>query len=78
MEIYYVLACVFGFGMAAIAGYGIWRPDFLKGKSVVPVTILSLVLFALTLGASIVGAINEENEEGGKAALESKAAAEAP
>lgn len=69
LNVYYVLACVFGLGFAAIAAYGIWvNPDFLKGKSLAPVAIVSVLLFGATLGSAIAGAMNEAvEEEGGKA-----------
>ncbi len=56
MELFYSLACVFGLGLVAISVYGIWvKPDFLKGKSVAPVAVVSLLLFGATLGSAIVG-----------------------
>jgi hypothetical protein len=64
LNAYYVLACVFGLGLAAIAAYGTWvKPDFLRDKSAVPLTLVSVLLFAATLGSAIAGAIEEGQPE---------------
>ncbi len=63
LNAYYVLACVFGLGFAAIAAYGVWiKPDFLRDKSFVPLAIVSVLLFGATLGTAIAGAIAEHDD----------------
>jgi hypothetical protein len=64
LDVFYILAAVFGLGFAVIAAFGTWiKPEFLRDKSIVPLTLLSVVLFAATLGTAISGAIAEDENE---------------
>jgi hypothetical protein len=76
LDVFYILAAVFGLGFAVIAAFGTWiKPEFLRDKSIVPLTLLSVVLFAATLGTAISGAIAEDENENKEKAAE-KAATE--
>lgn len=68
LNVYYVLAAVFGIGLASISAYGLRHPDFMKDKSLAPIVAISVLLFSATLGSAVYGAIQEENHEKEEAA----------
>ena len=64
MTAYYILALVTGLLATAISFYGMKHESF-PGKSIMPVVALTAVLAFGTLGAAIMGGINERQHEEG-------------